>query len=243
MDQAIEDVFIAKSNDKAQIQSPGENSKHIQVEQKELENEETFNSANQLSDALGYPDITTMVTKIDNVHHRLLALGPDLTQEEIRIAKQSVQHHEEVVAEMRHIVRMPILRAVRETRFIKAYISDSTNRLTDRAVTRVLSGEGVGSIALKHLLSKKNFKSTLISKVEHEITEDSRFPYTGPDTLSKKIAKSVDVALGRALRTYAQKFEKQFRRKYEAALRKSIEGFETDMKNSGLCKHECSGLQ
>ncbi|KAH0139983.1 hypothetical protein KCU67_g15001, partial [Aureobasidium melanogenum] len=50
-----------------------------------------------------------------------------------------------------------------------------------------------------------------------------------------KIAKNVDVALGRALRTYAQKkYEKQFQRKYEAALRISMEGFETDIENSGL---------
>ncbi|KAG9835671.1 hypothetical protein KCU98_g7281, partial [Aureobasidium melanogenum] len=235
MKQAIEDVFIAISNDEAQIQSPDESSKHIQMEQEEIGNEEIVNSANQLSDALGYPDITTMVTKIDKVHHRLLALGPDLSQEEIRIAKQSAQHHEDVVTELRHIIRMPILRAVRETQFIKAYVSDSTNRLTDRAVTRVLSGGNVRSIALRHLLSKKNFKSTLILKIEHEITEDGRFPYTDPNTLNKKIAKSVDVALGRALRTYAQnKYEKQFRRKYEAALRKSMEGFETGLKNSGL---------
>ncbi|KAH0019606.1 hypothetical protein KCU78_g6738, partial [Aureobasidium melanogenum] len=234
MDQAIEDTFIALSNDKVQIESPDENSKHIQVEQEEVENEEIVNPADQVSDALGYPN-ATIVTKIDNVHHRLLALGPNLSQEEIRTAKQSVQHHEEAVAEMQHIAKMPLLRAVRANRFIKAFVSDSTNRLIDRAVNRVLSGGSVRSIALRHLLSKKNFKSTLISKVEHETTEDGQFPYTDPDTLNKKIAKNVDVALGRALRTYAQKkYEKQFQRKYEAALRISMEGFETDIENSGL---------
>ncbi|KAG9564444.1 hypothetical protein KCU71_g10794, partial [Aureobasidium melanogenum] len=113
MDQAIEDTSIALSNDEVQIESPDENGKHIQVEQEEVENEEIVNPADQVSDSLGYPNATTMVTKIDNVHHRLLALGPNLSQEEIRTAKQSVQHHEEAVAEMQHIVKMPLSRAVR----------------------------------------------------------------------------------------------------------------------------------
>lgn len=115
MDQAIEDTSIALSNDEVQIESPDENGKHIQVEQEEVENEEIVNPADQVSDSLGYPNATTMVTKIDNVHHRLLALGPNLSQEEIRTAKQSVQHHEEAVAEMQHTVKMPLFRAVRYT--------------------------------------------------------------------------------------------------------------------------------
>lgn len=115
MDQATEDTFIALSNDDVQIKSLDDNSKHIQVEQEEVESEEIVNPADQVSDALGYPNATTMVTKIDNVHHRLLALGPNLSQEEIRTAKQSVQHHEEAVAEMQQIVKMPLLRAVRYT--------------------------------------------------------------------------------------------------------------------------------
>ncbi|KAH0372011.1 hypothetical protein KCU65_g1630, partial [Aureobasidium melanogenum] len=238
MERPIEDTCNAKPNEEVQIRSLDENIKHIQTEprsQEEIENEEFVKPAIQLSHALGRPDVTTMVTKIDNVHHWLLELGQDPSQEEIRAAKQSVQNHEDLITEMRHIVRMPILRAVRVNRFIKAFVSDSTNRLTDRAVKRVLSGGSVGSTALKYLLSKQNFKSDLISKVEREITGDARFPFTDPDTLNKKISKSVDVALGSALRIYAQKkFEKQHRKKYEAALRKSIKDFETDMKDSGL---------
>lgn len=77
------------------------------------EHGEATPTPDQMSEALGYPNTGAMHNRLDEVYAWLLNLAEDPSHDEIRVSKESVQRHKDIVTEMRHCLEWSAPRAAR----------------------------------------------------------------------------------------------------------------------------------